>query len=137
MKYIITEDQERLISHSKKINAFQNIINSKIEYIRESCESSDPYEDNYDLPNDLSPENCNDIEMLDRINVTNVIVGTRDSESSPNFVEVYIEIYYNNLTHYDFEDFSYTLRSMIENSVGIPIIIKIVEEINLSSSTEW
>jgi len=137
MKYIITEDQKKLIDQSRKINAFQSIIDSKIEYIRESCESSDPYEDDYDLPDDLSPENCNDIEMLDSVNVTNVTVGNRDLESSPNFVEVHIKIYYNDIKYHDFEDFSYTLRNMIQRSVGVPIIIKIVDTINTSTSTEW
>jgi hypothetical protein len=137
MKYIITEDQKKLIVQSRKINAFQSIIDSKIEYIRESCESSDPYEDDYDLPDDLSPENCNDIEMLERVNITNVTVGNRNSESSPNFVEVHIKIYYNAIKYHDFEDFSYTLRNMIQRSVGVPIIIKIVDTINTSTSTEW
>jgi hypothetical protein len=60
MKYIITESQYNLILESKKyIQLFQEIIDTKLKYIRKVCEmGAEDYE------GDVGDESCRQIEDI-------------------------------------------------------------------------
>jgi hypothetical protein len=130
MKYIMTENDHKLIIESKKIEVFQSMIDSKLDHIRNHCDDNEIFDD-------VDDESCEDIDMIDRLEVLEVKYGTRDSKNSPNFVELFIKVYYSSLFHTNFDSFVYNIRRMLDKSVGLPVILTVVEEVNLSSSTEW
>ena len=137
MKYIITESQYSLILESKKkIQFFQDLIDNKLEVLRKECEEgADEYEGN------SGAESCNQIELMDKIKVTDAEWVTIMHSNKPleqKFMSVKIMIYYSSIRRGDFDadDLTYDLEQMIRKSTGMPFILN-YESTNTNTFFEW
>jgi hypothetical protein len=137
MKYIITESQYSLILESKKyIELFQDLIDSKLDILRKECEEgADEYEGN------SGAESCNQIELMDKIKVTDAEWVTIMHSNKPleqKFMSVKIMIYYSSIRRGDFDadDLTYDLEQMIRKSTGMPFILN-YESTNTNTFFEW
>jgi len=137
MKYIITESQYNLILESKKyIELFQDLIDSKLDILRKECEEgADEYEGN------SGAESCNQIELMDKIKVTDVEWVTIMHSNKPleqKYMSVKIMIYYSSIRRGDLDadDLTYDLERMIRTSTGMPFILN-YESTNTNTFWEW
>jgi hypothetical protein len=138
MKYIITETQYKTIVESNnRIEAFQELIDSKLKIIREECDGgADTYEGN------SSTETCKQLEYISKIKVTNtelMSVKHSNKETEEKYISVEIMIYFSSILHkgeFYADDLIYDLRQMILKSTGLPINIQ-YETINLISDPQW
>lgn len=136
MKYILTESQYNLILESQKyIKLFQDIVDGKLDYIRDACEKGAE-----DYVGDVGAESCRQIEEVERIEVTNAewtTVKHSNSEKEEKYLNVRIVIYYSSIKQYrDFDDLAYELQSIIHKSTGLPIILN-YDTTNINTNFNW
>jgi hypothetical protein len=137
MKYIVTESQYNLILESKKyIQIFQDLIDSKLDVLREECEGgADEYVGN------SGAESCNQIESIDEVKVTDagwVTITHSNRPQEEKYMSVKIMIYYSSIRRGDLDadDLTYDLERMIRISTGMPFILN-YESTNTNTSFEW
>lgn len=126
MKYIISESQNKQL----RISLFQKLIDSKLEYIKSTCNNQDEDDEI------ISDEYCVDSDVIDRIEVQDFHVMKRSNDS---VLTLEIKIYFTYIrSYYDFEEFGYFLRKLLsEYMTGVPLIIKISDIQNSRSSFDW
>ena len=112
MKYIIKESQ--LSKLKDKISLFQEILDKKLEYVKEGCDK--PYNE---FPDDISFNACDEAELIEKLNILTI-----------NFVDgrfvIDIEIVFNSIRPYRyFDDFEYNLRQIIRGQMGINVEFKV------------
>jgi hypothetical protein len=136
-KYIVTESQYNLILESqKKINFFQEIIDNKLDVLREECEGgADVYVGN------SSAGSCDQIESIDKVEVTDadwVTIKHSNRPQEEKYMSVKIMIYYSSIRKGDLDadDLTYDLERMIRLSTGMPFILN-YESTNTNKSFEW
>jgi hypothetical protein len=129
-RIIVTESQyNRLFEQKKsKVEMFQDLINSKLEYIRGFCDK-DLDSENYS--GDVGFETCTELEIIDSIKVdeVNMMTGARTDmsgnmyDSTPS-IYVKLTINYSSLRdRYDFDEITYDLKNILKNSTGkLPIV---------------
>lgn len=136
-KYIVTESQYNLILESQKnIQLFQDIINDRMNYIHRVCD-----ENTEDYQGDVGDESCNQIENVDRIEVTSaewVSIKHSNREQEEKYMSVRVMIYYTSIRKgdYDADDLTYDLERMIRKSTGMPFILN-YDTTNLNTFFEW
>jgi hypothetical protein len=138
MKYIITESQYNLILESKKyIQLFQEIIDTKLKYIRKVCEmGAEDYE------GDVGDESCRQIEDISKIEVTDadwVTIKHSNRPQEEKYMHVKIMVYYSSIRQYgnfDADDLSYDLEQMIRKSTGMPFILN-YDTTNTNKNFNW
>lgn len=137
MKYIITESQYKLINEStKRIKVFQDLIDSKMDYIRRVCDMGAD-----DFQGDVGDESCRQIEELEKVTVTDADWATvkhSNGEEEKKYMGVRIMIYYSSIRrgNFDADDLTYDLQRMISKSTGMPFILN-YESTNTNTSFEW
>ena len=138
MKYIITESQYNLILESKKyIQLFQEIIDTKLKYIRKVCEmGAEDYE------GDVGDESCRRIEDISKIEVTDadwVTIKHSNRPQEEKYMHVKIMVYYSSIRQYgnfDADDLSYDLEQMIRKSTAMPFILN-YDTTNTNKNFNW
>jgi hypothetical protein len=138
MKYIITESQYNLILESKKyIQLFQEIIDTKLKYIRKVCEmGAEDYE------GDVGDESCRQIEDISKIEVTDadwVTIKHSNRPQEEKYMHVKIMVYYSSIRQYgnfDADDLSYDLEQMIRKSTAMPFILN-YDTTNTNKDFNW
>jgi len=138
MKYIITESQYNLILESKKyIQLFQEIIDTKLKYIRKVCEmGAEDYE------GDVGDESCRQIEDISKIEVTDadwVTIKHSNRPQEEKYMHVKIMVYYSSIRQYgnfDADDLSYDLEQMIRKSTAMPFILN-YDTTNTNKHFNW
>jgi hypothetical protein len=138
MKYIITESQYNLILESKKyIQLFQEIIDTKLKYIRKVCEmGAEDYE------GDVGDESCRQIEDISKIEVTDadwVTIKHSNRPQEEKYMHVKIMVYYSSIRQYgnfDADDLSYDLEQMIRKSTAMPFILN-YDTTNTNKNFDW
>ena len=137
MKYIVTESQYNLILESEKtIQFFQNLIDSRIDYIRRVCDNSAD-----DYQGDVGFEACNQVIEIDKVKVTDASWISLKHSNNPQeekYMRVKIMIYYSSIRRGDFDadDLTYDLERMIRKSTGMPFILN-YESTNTNTFFEW
>jgi hypothetical protein len=137
MKYIVTESQYNLILESQRhVEFFQDIINDRMNYIHRVCDESAE-----DYQGDVGHESCNQIENIDRIEVTSaewVSIKHSNREQEEKYMSVRVMIYYTSIRKgdYDADDLAYDLERMIRKSTGMPFILN-YDTTNLNTFFEW
>ena len=137
MKYIVTESQYNLILESEKtIQFFQNLIDSRIDYIRRVCDNSAD-----DYQGDVGFEACNQVIEIDKVKVTDASWISLKHSNNPQeekYMRVKIMLYYSSIRRGDFDadDLTYDLERMIRKSTGMPFILN-YESTNTNTSFEW
>lgn len=135
MKYIVTESQYNLILESKKlINLFQETIDRQLKYIRKECEESNEYGDASDMT-------CNQLEQIDKIEVTDadwVTIMHSNRPQEEKYMSVKIMVYYSSIRRGDLDadDLTYDLERMIRISTGMPFILN-YDTTNTNTFFEW
>lgn len=142
-KIIVTESQyKRLFEQKKsKVELFQELINDKLEYIRDFC-GKDLDAENYS--GDVGFETCNELEIIDsiKVNEVNMMTGARTDmsgnmyDSTPS-IYVKLTINYSKLKdRYDFDELTYDLKNILKNSTGkLPIVFDYITN-NISKIKE-
>jgi hypothetical protein len=137
MKYIITESQYSLILESeKKIQLFQDLIDSKLDILRKECEGgADEYEGN------SGAESCNQIELIDKVKVTDadwITIKHSNRPQEEKIMSVKIMIFYSSIRRgeLDADDLTYDLEQMLRKSTGMPLILN-YESTNTNKFFEW
>jgi len=137
MKYILTESQYNLVIESqKKIQFFQDLIDTNLSYIRNECEKET---ENY--VRDVSDYSCDQVDQVEKIKVMNVDWSAVKHSNKPEdnkYMTVKLMVYYSSIYKGDFdaEDLIYDLKQMIRNSTGIPLLLN-YESTNTNTSFEW
>jgi len=136
-KYIVTESQYNLILESKKkIQFFQDLIDSKLGTLRKECEDgADEYVGN------SSAGSCDQIESIDKVKVTDAEWVTIMHSNKPleqKYMSVRIMIYYSSIRRGDLDadDLTYDLERMIRISTGMPFILN-YDTTNTNTFFEW
>jgi len=136
MKYIISESQYNLILENKKyINLFQETIDRQLKYIRKGCEEDNEYE------SDASDVSCDQLEQIDKIEVTDadwVTIKHSNRPQEEKYMSVKIMVYYSSIRRGDLgaDDLTYDLEKMIRKSTGMPFILN-YESTNTNTFFEW
>ena len=138
MKYIIKESQYNRLFETKsnKLELFQDLIDDKLNYIRRVCEkSADDYE------GDVGDESCNQIEMIEKVKVTEadwVTVKHSNKELEHKYMSVRIMIYYSSIRRgqMDADDLVYDLERILREKTTMPILLS-HEVTNTNTSFEW
>jgi hypothetical protein len=137
MKYILTESQYNLVVESqKKIQFFQDLIDTNLNYIRNECEK-----ENEHSIRDVSDYTCDQIELVEKIKVMGTDWTTIKNINKPEdnkYMIVNLMVYYSSIYKGDFdaEDLIYDLKQMIRNSTGLPLLLN-YESTNTNTSFEW
>ena len=137
MKYILTESQYNLVVESqKKIQFFQDLIDTNLNYIRNECEKET---ENY--VRDVSDYSCDQIDQVEKIKVMGTDWTTIKNINKPEdnkYMIVNLMVYYSSIYKGDFDadDLIYDLKQMIRNSTGIPLLLN-YESTNTNTSFEW
>jgi hypothetical protein len=137
MKYILTESQYNLVVESqKKIQFFQDLIDTNLNYIRNECEKET---ENY--VRDVSDYSCDQIDQVEKIKVMGTDWTTIKNINKPEdnkHMIVNLMVYYSSIYKGDFDadDLIYDLKQMIRNSTGIPLLLN-YESTNTNTSFEW
>jgi hypothetical protein len=111
MKYIIKESQ--LSKLKDKISLFQEILDKKLEYVKDGCDKS--YNE---FPDDISFNACDEAELIEKLNILTI-----------KFVEgifvIDIEIVFKSIRPYRyFDDFLYNLKQIIRGQMGLDVELK-------------
>jgi hypothetical protein len=138
MKYIIKESQYNRLFEAKsnKLEIFQDLIDNKLNYIRRVCEKgADDYE------GDVGDESCNQIEMIEKVKVTEadwVTVKHSNKELEHKYMNVTIMIYYSSIRRgqMDADDLIYDLEKILRTKTTMPILLE-YETTNTNTSFEW
>ena len=138
MKYIITESQHKLIIESqKKIEFFQELIDNKLDFIREECDNG---ADNYEGYS--GAESCSQVELVEKIEVLSANWGAvkhSNQNKETKYMNVNSMIYYTSIKEYgDFnaDDLTYDLEQLIRKSTGMPFILN-YESTNTNKNFNW
>ena len=140
-KYVISESRYKKLVENKlgKKELFQELINNKLEYIKNQCEdlNSDTF--------NVGFQTCDDIEMIDSVIVDEVQImsGARTDmygnmyDSTPS-IYVKLTINYSNINDVnDFDDLTYDLKWMLKKSTGeLPIVFN-YQTNNLNKNKQW
>ncbi len=136
MEYIIKESQFSIIVESTRIGLFQELIDSNLALIRKECEEGVEY------VGILSEESCEQLEKLEKIEVTSadwVKVKHSNKPKEENYMNVRIMVYYSSIYkygNYDADDLAYELEKGLRKSTGMPLILN-YDTTNTNTSFEW
>lgn len=128
MKIIISEQQQKLLTESKKLESVQNLIDQAFNELKENCEK-----------NWVEQYACDQMESVEELKVVASEKGATmrgGQEMKLWFIEV--DIYYSSLGYTPFEDFIYQLQYEVRQIVGARnVIITIRGLINSNKDPNW
>lgn len=132
MKILITETQYNIVVEgNKRIDAFQELINQKINTIKEQC-GFNPETEDYD-------DNTEDFKICDEVASIEYII-VKDVETFSTYkvslITIKVDIMYNFFKYRDYDAVIYELEHSIEKSTGLPIKIE-YESRNLNTNPQW
>jgi hypothetical protein len=132
MKYIITETQyNTIVEGNKRIDAFQELINQKINTIKEQC-GFNPETGDYD-------DNTEDFKICDEVSSIEYII-VKDVETFSAYkvtsITIKVDIMYDFFKYKDYDAVIDELEHSIEKSTGLPIKLE-YESHNLKSDFQW
>ena len=138
MKYIVTESQYKLITESEKyIKVFQGLIENELKYIRRVCNMGAD-----DFQGDVGAESCNQIESVEKIDVTDaewVTIMHSNRKTEEKYMRIRLMVYYrSNQQHgnFDADDLTYDLERILRNKTTMPLIIN-YDSTNLNKHFDW
>ena len=138
MKYVVTESQYNLITESQGyIKVFQDLIENELKYIRRVCDmGADDYQ------GDVGAESCNQIESVEKIDVTDAEWVTIMHSNKPlpqKYMSIRLMVYYrSNQQHgnFDADDLTYDLERILRNKTTMPLIIN-YDSTNTNKNFDW
>ena len=138
MKYIVTESQYKLITESEKyIKVFQGLIENELKYIRRVCDMGAD-----DFQGDVGAESCNQIESVEKIDVTDaewVTIMHSNRKTEEKYMSIRLMVYYRlNQQHgnFDADDLTYDLERILRNKTTMPLLIN-YDSTNLNKHFDW
>jgi hypothetical protein len=138
MKYIVTESQYKLITESEKyIKVFQGLIENELKYIRRVCDMGAD-----DFQGDVGAESCNQIESVEKIDVTDaewVTIMHSNRKTEEKYMRIRLMVYYrSNQQHgnFDADDLTYDLERILRAKTTMPILLN-YESTNTNKHFDW
>jgi hypothetical protein len=132
MKYIITETQyNTIVEGNKRIDAFQELINQKLNTIKEQC-GFNPETGDYD-DNTEDFEICDEVSSIEHIIVKDIEIFSAYKTTS---ITIKVDVMYDFFKYKDYDEVIYELKRSIEKSTGLPIKLE-YESHNLKSDFQW
>ena len=142
-KILVTESQyQRLFEQKKpKIEVFQELIDEKLQYIKDSCNKIN----SETFPNDVGFISCDNVDTIESITVTDVkvLTGTRTDmygnqyDSTPSiFIKLKVD-YISVKGHENFDEIIFDIKHMLRKSTGGLQIVFDYEQQNLRTNREW
>ena len=132
MKILITETQYNIVVEgNKRIDAFQELINQKINTIKEQC-GFNPETGDYD-DNTEDFEICDEVSSIDHIIVKDVEIFSAYKTTS---ITIKVDVMYDFFKYKDYDSVMSELEYSIEKSTGLPIKLE-YESHNLKSDFQW
>lgn len=129
MKYVITEKQHKLILEDRT-SIFQELVDTALKSIKDSCDDLDA--DNF--PTDISFATCDEIPSVEKIKILkHEFLGEKKNLA----LKLYVEVYFNNLTHQTFDYMQWDIAKRINDWVSVPVRIEIEREINTRKNFDW
>ena len=111
MKYILTEEQyKNLLESNKKLNVFQELIDTKLNELRKECDE-----------NEDSFSGCYEVDSIEEIKVVDIIHTTKDN--SPLII-LRVIILFDTFKYKDYVDSVLELNWRLRKSTGLPIKIE-------------
>ena len=132
MKILITETQYNIVVEgNKRIDAFQELINQKINTIKEQC-GFNPETGDYD-DNTEDFEICDEVSSIDHIIVKDVEIFSAYKTTS---ITIKADVMYDFIKYKDYDEVMRWIENLLEGSTGLPIKID-YETHNLRSDFQW
>ena len=142
-KIIVTESQFNRLFEEKqtKKEFFQELIDEKLQYIKDSCEniSSESF------PNDVGFTSCDNVDTIESIKIDELqmVTGTRTDlygkqyDSTPS-IFIKLKINYSSAKGYEnFDEIIYDIEYILRKSTGgLPIVLGYDSQ-NLRTNREW
>jgi hypothetical protein len=123
MKKMIKKILNESINNST-INLFQRLINDSLKEMKSLC-------DDLDNRDDIDPDACNDVESLDKIEVTNI-------EDINNVIVINVNVYIETMfASLDVDDIIYNIKYFVEDKIGNKVTIIIDDVINIKQNRNW
>lgn len=142
-RIVVTESQYRRLFEQKKTKkeAFQELIDEKLQYIKDSCDKIN----SETFPNDVGFTSCDFVDMIESIKVdeVNMMTGARTDmygnkyDSTPS-IFIKLTINYQTMRNYhDFDEVIFDIKHMLRKSTGgLPIVLDYRTN-NLKTTNEW
>lgn len=110
--------------NNSTINLFQRLINDSLKEMKSLC-------DDLDNRDDIDPDACNDVESLDKIEVTNI-------EDINNVIVINVNVYIETMfASLDVDDIIYNIKYFVEDKIGNKVTIIIDDVINIKQNRNW
>jgi len=110
--------------NDRTINLFQRLINDSLKEMKSLC-------DDLDNRDDIDPDACNDVESLDKIEVTNI-------EDINNVIVINVNVYIETMfASLDVDDIIYNIKYFVEDKIGNKVTIIIDDVINIKQNRNW
>lgn len=117
MKKMIKKILNESINNST-INLFQRLINDSLKEMKSLCD-------------DIDPDACNDVESLDKIEVTNI-------EDINNVIVINVNVYIETMfASLDVDDIIYNIKYFVEDKIDNKVTIIIDDVINIKQNRNW
>jgi hypothetical protein len=139
VKYIITESQHNKLFENKstKVDVFQELVDRKLNYIRNHCDEMDSEE----YGGDIGFESCDEVKSIEKIRVTDVEYITSkhhpyDKSTQKTLIILHLVIDYNSIKYQSYDNIIWDLKEILKSSTGLPIDIHF-DANNLRKNFEW
>lgn len=110
--------------NNSTINLFQRLINDSLKEMKSLC-------DDLDNRDDIDPDACNDVESLDKIEVTNI-------EDINNVIVINVNVYIETMfASLDVDDIIYNIKYFVEDKIDNKVTIIIDDVINIKQNRNW
>ena len=139
MKYIIKESQyNRLFENkSNKIEFFQELVDKKLNYIRNHCEGID----SETYGGDIGFDSCDEVTTIEKIKVTDVEYSISkhhpyDESTKKTLIILHLIIDYDFMKYHSYDNIIWDLKQILISSTGLPIDIHF-DVNNTRKNFEW
>lgn len=139
MKYILLESQyTRLFENkSNKIEVFQELVNKKLNYIRNHCKGMD----SESYAGDIGFECCDEVSSIEKIRVTDVEYSISkhhpyNDSTKETLIILHLIIDYDFMRYKSYDNVIFDLKQILKSSTGLPIDIHF-DVNNIRKNFEW
>jgi len=139
MKIIISELQYNRLFENKsgKIEAFQELVDRKLNYIRNHCDEMD----SETYGGDIGFDSCDEVTSIEKIRVVDIEYTTSnhhpyDESTQKTLIILHLIIDYDFMRYISYDNIIWDLKQILKSSTGLPIDIHF-DVNNIGKKFEW
>jgi len=139
MKIIVTESQYNRLqeNNTRMMGFFQDLLNSKLKYIKDHCDEMDSEE----YGGDIGFETCEEVKPIEEIKLKNIeIVQSKHfpytNSTIQSLLVLEIEIIYNSIKHQSFDNIIWDMKQILISKTKMPLDIHF-ETTNIRKNFDW